>query len=65
MIKTITTIALITMLTGCTANQPKQERYIQHECIKNKLYEVTPSGKEPLKDTMGIDLDCNYTRVYY
>ncbi len=64
MIKTITTIALITMLTGCTINQPKQEVYINYECIKNELYRVTPKSSEALRDTDGNKLDCNYTTVF-
>lgn len=58
MVKAITTIALITMLTGCTTSQPKD--YIEHRCLDNKLYEVTPQKVKALRDTEGNFLDCPY-----
>lgn len=58
MVKKIITIALVIILTGCTTIQ--KENYIEHRCLDNKLYEVTPQKVKALRDTEGNFLDCPY-----
>ncbi len=65
MIKTITAIAIIIALQGCTSqSQALPNKYIAYECIGNKLFRVTPKSEEALRDTEGNTLDCNYTVLF-
>lgn len=63
MIKTIAAIAMIISLQGCTKQSqalPNKD-FIEHRCLDNKLYEVTPQKVKALRDIEGNFLDCPYT----